>query len=85
MITYSSPAVLVDGAAHQLELIQKEAGRRAVTIHIVLDIVHAIEKLWASARSFHTATDPAADHEPTTAHTFFESAAAVARRYVRGS
>ncbi|MFF1336253.1 hypothetical protein ACFVYM_48500, partial [Streptomyces sp. NPDC058298] len=53
--------VLVDGAAHQLELIQKEAGRRAVTIHVVLDIVHVIEKLWASARSFHTATDPAAE------------------------
>ena len=39
--------VLVDGAAHQLELIQKEADRRAVTIHIVLDIVHVIEKLSA--------------------------------------
>lgn len=53
--------VLVDGAAHQLELVQKEAARRAVTIHIVLDIVHVIEKLWASARCFHTAADPAAE------------------------
>ncbi|MFF5044724.1 MULTISPECIES: ISKra4 family transposase [Streptomyces] len=53
--------VLVDGAAHQLELIQAEAARRNVTIHIVLDIVHVIEKLWAAARCFHTATDPAAE------------------------
>jgi hypothetical protein len=53
--------VLVDGAEHQLELIQKEADRRRVTIHIVLDIVHVIEKLWASTRCFHTAADPAAE------------------------
>jgi len=45
--------VLVDGAAHRLELVQKEAARRAVTIHIV----HVIEKLWASARCFHTAAE----------------------------
>ncbi|QNP75118.1 hypothetical protein IAG44_40730 [Streptomyces roseirectus] len=51
--------VLVEGAAHQLELVQKEAARRAVTIHIILDIVHVIEKLWASARCFHTAAGPA--------------------------
>jgi hypothetical protein len=53
--------VLVDGAAHQLELIHAEAARRGVTIHIVLDIVHVIEKLWAASRCFHTAADPAAE------------------------
>ncbi len=53
--------VLVDGAAHQLELIQAEAARRKIEIHIVLDIVHVLEKLWAAARCFHTATDPAAE------------------------
>lgn len=53
--------VLIDGAAHQRELIQAEAARRNVTIHIVLDIVHVIEKLWAAARCFHTATDPATE------------------------
>ncbi|MEV6175189.1 hypothetical protein AB0L99_44255 [Streptomyces sp. NPDC051954] len=53
--------VLVDGAAHQLELIQKEADRRGITIHIVLDIVHVIEEPWASARCLHTAADPAAE------------------------
>jgi hypothetical protein len=44
-----------------MELIQTEAARRGVTIHIVLDIVHVIEKLWAASRCFHTATDPAAE------------------------
>ncbi|MDF2273355.1 ISKra4 family transposase, partial [Streptomyces coacervatus] len=53
--------VLVDGAAHQLELIQAEAVRRNITIYIVLDIVHVIEKLWAASRCFHTAVDPAAE------------------------
>ncbi|MFJ2240929.1 hypothetical protein [Streptomyces sp. NPDC087859] len=53
--------VLVDGAAHQVELIHAEAARRGVTIHVVLDIVHVIEKLWAASRCFHTATDPAAE------------------------
>ncbi|MFH9348047.1 hypothetical protein [Kitasatospora sp. NPDC017646] len=53
--------VLVDGAAHQLELIHAEAARRNVTIHVVLDIVRVIEKLWAASRCFHTATDPAAE------------------------
>ncbi|RPE26662.1 hypothetical protein EDD90_10955 [Streptomyces sp. Ag109_O5-1] len=53
--------VLVDGATHQLDLVRAEAGRRGVTVHIVLDIVHVIEKLWAAARCFHTATDPDAE------------------------
>ncbi|MZG19626.1 hypothetical protein GTY44_40165 [Streptomyces sp. SID5914] len=42
-------------------MVQTEAARRGVTIHIVLDIVHVIEKLWAASRCFHTATDPAAE------------------------
>jgi hypothetical protein len=53
--------VLVDGACHQLDLIHAEAGRRGATIHVVLDIVHVLEKLWAASRCFHTATDPAAE------------------------
>jgi hypothetical protein len=53
--------VLVDGARHQLELLQTEAARRGIDIHIVLDFVHVLEKLWAAARCFHTATDPAAE------------------------
>ncbi len=53
--------VLVDGARHQLDLIQTEAERRGVTIHIVLDLVHVIEKLWAASRCFHAPADPAAE------------------------
>ncbi|MER6958513.1 ISKra4 family transposase [Streptomyces sp. NPDC000618] len=53
--------VLVDGTAHQLELIQAEAARRNNTIHIVLDIVHVLEKSWAVARCFQPATDLAAE------------------------
>ncbi|WP_405654010.1 ISKra4 family transposase [Streptomyces sp. NBC_00019] len=53
--------VLVDGARHQLDLIQAEAERRGVNIHIVLDLVHVIEKLWAAARCFHAPADPAAE------------------------
>ena len=53
--------VLVDGARHQLDLIQAEAERRGVTIHIVLDLVHVIEKLWAASRCFHAPADPAAE------------------------
>ena len=32
--------VLVDGAEHQLDLIRAEAARRAVTIHVVIDLIH---------------------------------------------
>ncbi|WUU35860.1 ISKra4 family transposase [Streptomyces sp. NBC_00659] len=53
--------VLIDGATHQRELIQAKAARRNATVHVVLDIVHVIEKLWAAARCFHTATDPATE------------------------
>ncbi|MFE7115578.1 hypothetical protein ACFU99_09165 [Streptomyces sp. NPDC057654] len=53
--------VLVDGARHQLDLIQAEAARRGHAVHIVLDIVHVLEKLWAASRCFHTATDPDAE------------------------
>lgn len=53
--------VLVDGARHQLDLIQAEAARRDTTVHIVLDIVHVLEKLWAAARSFFDPADPDAE------------------------
>ncbi|WP_327669553.1 MULTISPECIES: ISKra4 family transposase [unclassified Streptomyces] len=53
--------VLVDGARHQLDLIQAEAKRRGVNIHIVLDLVHVIEKLWAASRCFHAPADADAE------------------------
>ncbi|MCX5192285.1 ISKra4 family transposase [Streptomyces sp. NBC_00268] len=45
--------VLVDGARHQLDLIQNEAARRGVQIHILLDFVHVAEYCWTAAHAFH--------------------------------
>ncbi|MEV5283155.1 hypothetical protein [Streptomyces sp. NPDC052811] len=53
--------VLVDGARHQLELIQAEARLRHVDVHIVIDIIHVLEKLWAAARCFHRTGDKATE------------------------
>jgi hypothetical protein len=53
--------VLVDGAEHQLGLIRAEAARRAVTIHVVIDIIHVLEYIWKAAWSLHDAGDPAAE------------------------
>ena len=53
--------VLADGARHQLEIIRAEAARRNVRIHIILDFVHVLERLWTAAWSFHARDDPAAE------------------------
>src|SRR5262249_42773249 len=53
--------VLVDGARHQLDLIQAEATRRHVTVHIVVDFVHVLESLWRAAGSSHAPGDPDAE------------------------
>ncbi|MGW2563041.1 hypothetical protein ACWCXB_28095 [Streptomyces sp. NPDC001514] len=53
--------VLVDGARHQLDLIQTEAALRGITVHIVVDFVHVLEYLWQAAWSFHDPGDPAAE------------------------
>ncbi|MEV6044131.1 ISKra4 family transposase [Streptomyces xanthochromogenes] len=45
--------VLVDGARHQLDLIQDEAARRGIQIHVLLDFVHVAEYTWAAAHAFH--------------------------------
>jgi hypothetical protein len=58
--------VLVDGARHQLDLIRAEAARRTAPIHIVIDFVHVIEKLWACAWDLHRPGDPAAEDWVTT-------------------
>jgi hypothetical protein len=34
--------VLVDGDRHQIELIEAEAARRKVTVHLVIDLVHVL-------------------------------------------
>ncbi|MGW3660887.1 ISKra4 family transposase [Streptomyces sp. NPDC005151] len=53
--------VLVDGARHQLDLIQAEAARRNVTVHIVIDIIHVLEYLWGAAHCLHPAGDRTAE------------------------
>ncbi|MFI6056529.1 ISKra4 family transposase, partial [Streptomyces violascens] len=53
--------VLVDGAQHQLDLIQTEARLRAIEVHIVIDIVHVLEYLWSASWCFHHAGDQAAE------------------------
>ncbi|WKK26878.1 ISKra4 family transposase [Streptomyces olivoreticuli] len=53
--------VLVDGARHQLDLIQSEADRRGITVHVLLDIVHVSEYIWAAAHCFHQPGTPAAE------------------------
>ena len=53
--------VLVDGDRHQIELVEAEAGRRNAAIHLVIDLVHMLEYLWAAAWCFHARDDPAAE------------------------
>ncbi|MCC2280077.1 hypothetical protein LKL35_32325 [Streptomyces sp. ET3-23] len=53
--------VLVDGARHQLDLIQAEAARRDVAVETVVDFVHVLEYLWGATWCFHASGDPAAE------------------------
>lgn len=53
--------VLVDGARHQLDLIQAEAARRDVSVHILLDFVHVAEYGWTAAHAFHPPGSRAAE------------------------
>ena len=52
---------LVDGNLQQIEAIKAEAARRKVTVHIVLDLIHALEYLWKAAWSFFYSGDPEAE------------------------
>lgn len=45
--------VLVDGANHQLECLEREAARRGAAIDIVVDFVHVLEYLWKAAEDLH--------------------------------
>ncbi|MEU3741923.1 ISKra4 family transposase [Streptomyces sp. NPDC032198] len=53
--------ILVDGARHQLDLIQAEADRRDIEVHILLDFVHVTEYIWDAAHCFHKPGTPAAE------------------------
>lgn len=46
---------------HQLDLIRAEAAYRNVAVHIVIDFVHVMEKLWDAAWDLHPPADPAAE------------------------
>ncbi|CAL9629475.1 ISKra4 family transposase ISSri1 [Streptomyces sp. enrichment culture] len=47
--------MLVDGARHQLDLVQAEAARCGVRLHVLLDFVHVDEYCWMAAHAFHPA------------------------------
>jgi hypothetical protein len=53
--------VLVDGDRHQFELIETEAARRSITIHIICDLIHVLEYLWRAGRCLHAPDDSAAE------------------------
>jgi hypothetical protein len=52
---------LVDGANHQIEVINAEAKRRGIDITIVVDCVHVLGYIWDAARSFYDKGDTAAE------------------------
>jgi hypothetical protein len=52
---------LVDGNETQIELLQAGAKRYALSLLILLDIIHVIEYLWRAARVFHEEASPEAE------------------------
>jgi hypothetical protein len=66
--------VLIDGNNTQIEAVTAEAGRRSITVTIVIDFVHVLEYLWKAAWSFFDKGEPAAE----------EWVAAQARTILRG-
>jgi hypothetical protein len=52
---------LVDGNAHQIDRMEKEAKARDVELCIIIDLVHVLEYLWKAAWSFFDEGDPAAE------------------------
>ena len=52
---------LVDGNNHQIDRIKTEAKKRNVKITILVDVVHVLEYLWASAWCFFQEGDPDAE------------------------
>ena len=54
-------AVLVDGNNTQIEAVTTEAGRRGITVTVVIDFIHVLEYLWKAAWSFFDKGEPAAE------------------------
>jgi hypothetical protein len=48
---------LVDGAPHQIDLINEQAAARGIGVHIVIDIIHVLEYLWGAAHALHETGD----------------------------
>ncbi len=53
--------VLVDGAHHQLDLIEAEARRCKAPVHVLIDFVHVAEYVWTAAHAFHPVGSEAAE------------------------
>jgi hypothetical protein len=53
--------ILVDGNSTQIEAATAEAGRRGVTVTIVIDFIHVLEYCWKAAWSFFDKGEPAAE------------------------
>ncbi len=50
---------LVDGAKHQIDVVNAEARRRNIAPTIAVDRIHVVEYIWAAAHCFFPETDPA--------------------------
>ncbi len=54
-------AVLIDGNNTQIEAVTAEAGRRGVTVTIIIDFIHVLEYCWKAAWSFFDKGERAAE------------------------
>ena len=52
---------LVDGNNQQIDTIRAQAATRGVTVTIVIDFVHVLEKLWKAAWTLFHPDDPDAE------------------------
>ncbi len=64
--------VLVDGANHQLECLEREAAGRGVDIDIIVDFMHVLEYLWKAAEDLHPAQPARAAFVQATARDLLE-------------
>lgn len=51
---------LVDGNNHQIALLRAAAAERGITIPVIIDYIHVLEKLWTAAWCFHPEASPEA-------------------------
>jgi hypothetical protein len=76
--------VLVDGAPHQIDLVNAEAVRRGVPVNIIIDIIHVLEYLWGAGHALHESGDKAIEAwVARTARTILAGHAAQAAEQIR--